>query len=221
LRDRAVNGRELDGILRRLFRMLVPDASADGRAAGLSMFPTPRYAYFAGCAADSRCKPHLRAVALEMFGELLSNRRSFTRAPTGGAIFTRFMLAGFATYRALESLGVVAFESYPDLQFRLCAPSTPLPPKGRRGEAMAARRRIVARLASATRIRAMSLPASLDQADAAVLALAAAQAEKRGVMTVVSNPCEGQFMIALDRLQARRLGPGLLDNYRSKAVQGR
>ena len=40
------------------------------------------------------------------------------------ATFTRFMLAGFATYRALERLGVPAFESYPDLQLRLSSPST-------------------------------------------------------------------------------------------------
>jgi len=220
LRDPTVKGRELDAILRRLFRALMAEASSGGKAAGLSMFPTPRYSYFARCAADSRCKPHLRAVASEMFGELLPIGVWPASAPGGGAIFTRFMLIGFATYRALERLGVAAFESYPDLQFRLCSPLSPLPPKGRHAEAIAARRRIVARLAAENRIRAMPSPATLDQADAAVLALAAARAEKRGAMAVVSNPCEGQFMIALDRRQARRLGLDALDNRRSKAVQG-
>jgi hypothetical protein len=79
------------------------------------MFPTPRYEYFARCARDPRCKPHLKAIAAELFGALAGRRPvdgdARERAPSGGAIFTRFMLAGFATYCALERLGVPAFES--------------------------------------------------------------------------------------------------------------
>jgi hypothetical protein len=222
LRQRDSKGRELDGILRALFRALTWEASNGGgrRVMGLSMFPTPRYNYFARCASDPRCKPHLRAVASELFAPLSSDGTATGLAPSGGAIFTRFMLSGFATYRALERLGVTAFESYPDLQFRLSSPSTPLPPKGRRTDAMAARRRVVARLAVENKVREMRDPATLDQADAAVLALATARAERRGVMAVASNTGEGRFMISLDAPQARRLGLGALDNRRIKAVQG-
>ena len=128
-------------------------AAPDGKPymPGLAMFPTPRYDYFARWARDPRCKPHLSAIATELFGELLDEWRRARPRRGGGAIFTRFMLAGFATYRALERLGVPAFESYPDLQLRLSSPSQStqtLPPKRRHAEALAARRRIVASLAA-------------------------------------------------------------------------
>ena len=116
------------------------------------------------------------------------------------------MLAGFATYRALERLGVQAFESYPDLQLRLSSPLAELPPKGRRAEALAARRRILASLAARLRLRDTPVAATLDQADAAALALAAAVCARRGALWVISNPCEGRFMLALDARQARRRG---------------
>jgi hypothetical protein len=217
LRDPAPRGREVDAVLRQIFRTLVAVPAGKGdpavkvRMPGLSMFPTPRYDYFARCARDPRCKPHLSAIAAELFGALSPDQPGGDdvdaggQAPSGGAIFTRFMLAGFATYRALELLGVQAFESYPDLQLRLSSPSTALPPKGRRAEALAARRRIVASLAACLRLRTAPVPANLDQADAAALALAAVVAARRGTLWVISNPCEGRFMLALDARQARVL----------------
>lgn len=213
-RHPAPRARELDAVMRRVYRVLV--AGRDRRDAvgsparvrrALSMFPTPACAYFVRCARDPRCKPHLAAIARELFGVLM-NANPSDRAPRGGAIFTRFMLAGFATYRALERLGVAAFECYPDLQFRLCAPSTPLVPKGRRAQALAVRRRIVARLAAEVHLKAPRGPSSLDQLDGAILALGAAQAARRGALAVAGNPREGRFMFALDAWQARRLGLG-------------
>jgi hypothetical protein len=219
-RDPAPRGREVDAVLRQIFRTLVAMPANKAvpalkvRMPGLSMFPTPPYDYFARCARDPRCKPHLSAIAAELFGALSPGEQSGDDtdargpAPSGGAIFTRFMLAGFATYRALERLGVQAFESYPDLQLRLSSPSTELPPKGRRAEALAARRRIVASLAARLRLRDAPVPANLDEADAAALALAAAVCARRGALWIISNPCEGRFMLALDARQARRLRLG-------------
>ncbi len=212
----APRGREVDAVLRQIFRTLVAPSAAKAvpavklRRPGLSMFPTPPYDYFARCARDPRCKPHLSAIAAELFGalspdELGGDGEARRSAPSGGAIFTRFMLAGFATYRALERLGVQAFESYPDLQLRLSSPSTELPPKDRRAEALAARRRIVASLAAALRLRDTPVPANLDQADAAALALAVAVCARRGALWVIGNPCEGRFMLALDARQARHV----------------
>lgn len=212
-RDPAPRGREADAALRKIFRELTDAAPGGGggkaRGPGLSMFPTPRYEYFARCARDPRCKPHLRAIARDLLGALVDEDGAVDGpAPRGGAIFTRFMLAGFATYRALASLGVSAFESYPDLQLRLSAPATALPPKRRRADALAVRRTIVASLASGLGLRDAPAPANLDQADAAVLALAAARCARGGALAVLDNPCEGRFMMALDRRQARRLGLG-------------
>ena len=170
------------------------------------MFPTPRYDYFARCARDPRCKPHLKAIAAEVFGAFPNDDDDVRESPPGGGgTFTRFMLAGFATYLALERLGVSAFESYPDLQLRLSSPSTELPPKRRRAEALAARRRIVASLAAGFGLRDSPVPASLDQADAAALSLAAAVSARIGALWMVSNSCEGRFMLALDAGQARVL----------------
>jgi hypothetical protein len=238
-RDPVPRGREVDAVLRQIFRTLVTLPASKAvpavkvRMSGLSMFPTPRYDYFSRCARDPRCKPHLSAIAGELFGALLpdelngDDRDARESAPSGGAIFTRFMLAGFASYRALELLGVQAFESYPDLQLRLSSPSTELPPKGRRAEALAARRRIVASLAARLRLRDKPVPATLDQADAATLALAAAVCARHGALWVISNPYEGRFMLALEARQARVLtGSGvatipsckLVDKYSAPAV---
>lgn len=172
----------------------------------LSMFPTPALGYFVRCARNPRCKPHLAAISRELFGEQLDSGEPLSAGTLGGAVFTRFMLAGFATYRALQSLGVTAFESYPYLQFRLYSASTPLPPKGRRAEAIAVRRVMIARLAVEAGIPEAPEPANLDQADAAVLALAAARTERTGALAAVSDRCEGSFMVALDSRQALQLG---------------
>ena len=116
------------------------------------------------------------------------------------------MLAGFATYRALERIGVETFESYPDLQFRLSEPSARLASKRRRAEALATRRPIIDDLVSELNVQVERDQTSLDQLDAAVLALAAAKAARRGALAVAANPCEGRFMFVLDAGQARRLG---------------
>ncbi len=84
------------------------------------------------------------------------------------------MLAGFAVFPALERLGVGAFEAYPDLQMRLWSDGGELPPKRNRAEAIRVRRRICARLARIVGVRPFEAPRTLDQADAAVLALSAA-----------------------------------------------
>jgi len=213
-RDPVPDGREIDAILRQIFRKLMaPHAgkTPKPRMPGLAMFPTPQYDYFAQCARDPRCKAHLKAIAVELFGALLEDDEDAShQAPRGGAIFTRFMLVGFATYRALERLGVAAFESYPDLQLRLSSssqdvPPGDLPPKSRRAEALAARQRIVASLAAGLGLCDAPVPENLDQADAAVLALAAASSARCDGLWVVSNRCEGRFMLALDSRQAQSL----------------
>ncbi|MFZ1121538.1 MAG: hypothetical protein WAN81_15030 [Candidatus Binataceae bacterium] len=213
-RDPAPRGREIDAVLRQIFRTLVAVPAGKAvpaarvRMPGLSMFPTPRYDYFAQWAHDSKCKPHLSAIARELFGALLDADGDARGPAPGGGTFTRFMLAGFAVYRALEQLGVPAFESYPDLQLRLSSPSTALPPKKQRAKALAARRDIVASLAAELGLRDAPVPANLDQADAAALALATAVCARRGALWVISNPCEGRFMLALDAHQACHLSLG-------------
>jgi len=199
-REPAPRGRELDHSLRRIYRELIAPCVKRRPARGLSMFPTPPVAHFLRWMNDPRCKPHLRAIALELFGRV---RCDSDRAASGGT-FTRFMLAGFATYRALARLGAPAFEAYPDLQLRLSSPATQLPPKRSAG-GRETRRRIVAALASGLAIRGAPRPATLDEADAAALALAAADAARRGALGVLSNSCEGRFLLALDAAQSRRI----------------
>jgi hypothetical protein len=205
-RDPAPRGREIDAVLRRIFRTLMAAPVGKAHRPGLSMFPTPPYDYFARRARDSRCKPHLKAIAAELFGAFPNDDDDARESsPGAGGTFTRFMLAGFATYRALERLGVPAFESYPDLQLRLSSPSTELPPKRRRPDALAARRSIVASLAAQLGLRDPPVAANLDQADAAALALAVASSARSNTLWLVSNPCEGRFILALDARQSRVL----------------
>lgn len=196
-------GRALDAALRALVRPLA--GTSDGGDVGrLSMFPTPTVSYFARCVASPTCKPHLRAFARGLFGDLLDGWRPGPDAPPrSGALFTRFMLAGFAAYRALEDAGVETFESYPDLQFRLWS-DAPVPSKRRPKVAFAARCRINARLRRRLKITG-SAPATLDQADAEVLAVGAAVAAREGGLVVLDNQPEGRFLVAID---ARRLGFG-------------
>src|SRR6266436_1351469 len=108
-----VRGRLLDAHLRALMGHVGGNGHTGAALRRLSMFPTPRFEYFA----------------------------------RGGAIFTRFMLSGFAAYRALERIGAAAYECYPDLQFRLWAHGTELPPKGDHRNALTVRTRINARIA--------------------------------------------------------------------------
>ncbi|HEY2105099.1 MAG TPA: hypothetical protein VGH29_04915, partial [Candidatus Binataceae bacterium] len=61
-RAQVPEGRILDQTLRALLR-----ASARHRTIRLSMFPTPKFAYFTNCASARACKPHLLSVYRELF----------------------------------------------------------------------------------------------------------------------------------------------------------
>ena len=161
----------------------------------LSLFPTPAANYFARCAGAATCKPHLIRIARE----LRLTDKGTTSAPRGrGWLFTRFMLAGFATHRALDQLGVDTFESYPYLVFSLWkGVSERLPPKSDRRAASKARQAILARL---TRSCGLTAPVakSLDEADAAVLAVTAhlSASGRGGALTFYSHR-HGRFLLAL------------------------
>jgi hypothetical protein len=188
--------RILDASLRALLR-----TTFNGSMRPLSMFPTPLASYFAGCVARRGCKPHLRAIA----EEILASATSFPLASTAGSIaggtFTRFMLAGFAVFPALETLGMRAFEAYPDLQMRLWSGGMKLPPKRSRGEALRVRRKICEDLANIVGVSDFEAPKTLDEADAAVLALSAAASASRGSLIELQCAPEGRFAIALDKPQ--------------------
>ncbi|MGH7933377.1 MAG: hypothetical protein ACREQN_09435 [Candidatus Binataceae bacterium] len=203
--------RGVDAILRTLVAELGTHRQFRGMGR-LAMFPTPPLHYFLRCVGSPACKPHLRAIGCELLAaapdahaRLIIERNDLT-PPIGGAIFTRFMLAGFAAYRALDAMGVRTFESYPDLQFRLWSHGAPLPPKKRGRDAFAARQRIDLRLARTLGLSDAKRMTTLDEADAAILALGAAAARAAGVLAVVENRCEGRFALALDRAAAHALG---------------
>ena len=187
-------------------------ASAGDSALRISLFPTPRHDYFLRCIGDHACKPHLRALGRQLFAcdpPLQSNN-----GPGGGAIFTRFMLIGFAAYRALDAISVKAFEAYPDLQFRLWRDDQPLAPKSAGRIALANRSQILATLAATVKPAFPSrIPeqiatqiVTMDQADAAILALSARAALDRGVIAQIGEPEEGCFAIPLQSRQAVSLG---------------
>jgi hypothetical protein len=160
----------------------------------LSLFPTPPLDYFRRCLHDPQCKPHLRALGRDLFGSSPPQIRS---APRGGAIFTRFMLSGFAAYRALDSLGVTTFEAYPDLQFRLSRRDRPLIPKRHRTAAFADRLATTHEIAALMAIDGVDQIRTLDQADATILALSARLVLDRGLLAIIAVPAEGRFAIAL------------------------
>ena len=199
-RSGHAGGREIDAALRAIVKQLRA-LGGRPRLTPLSMFPTPRFDYFRARIMAAACKPHLRAMGRELFGAAL---RGNFGALTGGT-FTRFMISGFATYRALAAIGVETYEGYPDLQFRLWAGRAELPPKRNRGAALRARRRIVRRMADALGISCGDRIDTLDAADAAMLALSAATARRDGRVVVVENCAEGRFLVALDHADARGL----------------
>ncbi len=201
-----VRGRLLDAHLRALMGHVGGNGPTGAALRRLSMFPTPRFEYFARCAASPACKPHLRALACELFADTFDGHGR-GEAPRGGAIFTRFMLSGFAAYRALERIGAAAYECYPDLQFRLWAHGTELPPKGDHRNALTVRTRINARIARNLGLRGAEQIATMDQADAAILALSTAAALRFGMVAVIEEPAEGHFAVALGASHARRLVP--------------
>ena len=143
-RDPEPAGRSLDRALREMLR-----DSDDHQAMRLSMFPTPKLEYFRRCADAATCKPHLRAIYHYLFEA--ERAGSGISAPIDvpgiiqGGTFTRFMLAGFLTFRAWEALGVPALEAYPDLQYRLRGGSL-IAPKRQRAAALESRIEILLQL---------------------------------------------------------------------------
>jgi hypothetical protein len=200
---RASSARAIDTSLRAMVRELALQ-NRDGTPFRLSMFPTPKFEFFSACARDPRCKPHLAAIARELFGAALESAQA-TPAPAGGRIFTRFMLAGFAVYRALERTSAALYEAYPDLAFRLWAHGEKIPPKGARRDALDARRRINCSLADELGCCGAANIATLDQADATILALSAARASRHAAIVVIEHPAEGRFALALDCDQVDRV----------------
>jgi hypothetical protein len=183
--------RVIDASLRALLR-----STFNGTMRPLSMFPPPPASYFAECVANTGCKPHLRAIAEELLASVIDIPRATRTGSIAGGTFTRFMLAGFAVFPALEQLGIRAFESYPDLQMRLWSDAVQLPPKRLRGEALRVRRNICAQLAAIIKVTNFEAPKTLDEADAAVLALsAAASASTESLIELHCRP-EGRFAVA-------------------------
>ena len=189
-------GRTLDRALREMLR-----DSDDHQAMRLSMFPTPKLEYFRRCADAATCKPHLRAVYHYLFEA--ERAGSGISAPIGasgpiqGGTFTRFMLAGFLTFRAWEALGVPALEAYPDLQYRLRGGS-PIAPKRQRAAALESRIEILLELRRKIGIAAAPLRYTLDRADAEVLALTAMIAGRQGSLAALEHPAEGRFLITFN-----------------------
>jgi hypothetical protein len=190
-------GRELDADLRH-FVAILREPGARLPLTPLSMFPTPPMHYFGAHLNTVNCKPHLRKLGEALFGEALN--RDYGQA--SGGIFTRFMVSGFATYRALESLGAEVYESYPDLQFRLwCGGDRLISKKKGPGAALASRVRVLNRLAR--RLGVSSGPIRrLDEADAAILALSLAAARRYGAALILENSYEGRFVVAMDQPEA-------------------
>jgi hypothetical protein len=193
LRSDVPRTRAIDTSLRELLRM-----TFNGTMRPLAMFPTPLASYFAGCAADSQCKPHLRAIAAELFASVITMPRAGMTKSLAGGTFTRFMLAGFAAFPALERLGVRTFEAYPDLQMRLWSAGMALPPKKFRAEAFRVRKEICARLGKIVGATSNQPPRTLDEADAAVLALSAAASAATGSLLELHCPAEGRFAVAFE-----------------------
>ena len=143
--EQTCASRAIDIALRAIVRELALK-KRDGSPFRLALFPTPKLEFFSACASDPRCKPHLAAIARELFGPALECAPAMS-APAGGRVFTRFMLTGFAAYRALEPTPSASFEAYPDLAFRIWARSIEIPPKRAGRPALDARKRINRRLA--------------------------------------------------------------------------
>jgi len=192
LRDPVPPARILDQAVRERLRRL-----SNRDPVRLSMFPTPRLEYFRDCAGMPSCKPHLRSIYLQLFGGdagVWSNAPASQSASIRGGTFTRFMLAGFLTFRAWQKLGVPTLEAYPELQFRL-ASGRQLPPKADKKAALAERIAIIRRLRRWLAIATEPPPDTLDQVDAEILALSAAAAIKVGRLAALEHPAEGRFLI--------------------------
>ena len=193
-------GREIDVGLRALVRIL-RKLDTNSTLTTLSMFPTPPMRYFGAHLNTATCKPHLRMLGQALFGKVLN--RDY--GPASGGIFTRFMITGFATYRALEAIGAEVYESYPDLQFRLwCRRHRIFSKKKGRTGALASRIRVLSALARRLDVSGSRQVQRLDEADAAILALSIIAARQYGAIFILENPYEGRFMVALDEPEALR-----------------
>jgi hypothetical protein len=175
----------------------------------LWLFPTPPTRYFTECVRHPDCKPHLRSMGEQMFRQPQSSAQIPARL-SGGALFTRFMIAGFAVHQALARIGVDVCEGYPYLGFRLwMSRDDELPAKKKTSNAFAAaleaRRRILHRITLPAKFK-MAPPATYDQADAAILATTVAAASRDGAIFQIRDRAEGRFVVALDRLDAAYLG---------------
>jgi len=193
------HGREIDAGLHTLVRM-VRQQGANATARSLLMFPTPPMSYFDAQLNATNCKPHLRILGQALFGDALI--RNSSPASSGG-VFTRFMVTGFAAYRALEAIGAEVYESYPDLIFRLwCRSQALCSKKNSRSAALASRISVLASLARRIRVSGVRQIRRLDEADAAVLALTTIAARESGMTLVFEHPGEGRFMVPLDEAEA-------------------
>jgi len=198
-------GRKIDAGLRALVFTL-RRLDADSTLTPLSMFPTPPMRYFDAHLNIASCKPHLRLLGRELFGEALNR----DHGPASGGIFTRFMIAGFATFRALQTIASEVYECYPDLQFKLWCRGQRLSSKNSakgRKAALASRVRVLSVLARELGIHGIQVQ-RMDEADAAILALSTIAAQRHGATLILQTASEGSFMVAMDRPEAQRLQQG-------------
>jgi hypothetical protein len=217
-----VRERTIDSCLRATVARLNSEVTRSNRIV-LAMFPTPTVKTFVEFAAAPDCKPHLRHLARALFGRRIKSNSLAAFAPgedtrrhAGGRIFTRFMLAGFATHRALELLGVDTFEGFPYLACSLWKPpGGRLPSKRERG-ALAARQKILNRMLPPSAPSTSVRPSTIDLADAAALAMSASAARAGGTILKISHAAEGILLIALPRTFAN-----LTQSQRLSHVRGR
>ena len=212
-RSDHAGGRGIDAVLRALVKKL-RSLGAGAALRPLSMFPTPRFDYFGVRVTADLCKPHLQALGRELFGRAVCAEFG----PPRGGTFTRFMITGFATYKALAMIGAETYECYPDLQFRLWCNEPALPPKKAkkgnqesRAVALAARLRIIGQLAAMLKVSGCGMVCTIDAADATILALSAAAATRYGVNVIVKESAEGEFLVSFGAADVGRLRLAVLD----------
>src|SRR3984957_6580084 len=97
-RENPLARRAIDSRLRAMVHRLNQNP-ARARKTQLWLFPTPPMRYFTECILHPDCKPHLRSMGEQMFRQTKSPAQIPARL-TGGALFTRFMIAGFAVHQA-------------------------------------------------------------------------------------------------------------------------
>lgn len=196
-------GRQIDAALRGLVSAL-RELHPDSALAPISMFPTPPMNYFGAHLNSAACKPHLRLLGQGLFGRALN--RDY--GPVSGGIFTRFMIAGFATYKALASLARQVYECYPDLEFKLWRRGMQLFSKNSsmgRTAVLASRISVLSALAREFGISELPHIKRMDEADAAIMALSTVAAHQQRALLTIENPDEGGFLLALKETEAHSL----------------